>query len=92
MQFKRSMAPVALFVTAVAFPVPSLDAQVGSPRITWFTIDAGGGLSASQSGLTLRGSIGQWDAAMSANGGLRLSGGFWSGPRVDALFQDRFEQ
>ena len=64
--------------------------------IDWYSIDAGGTLSASGGSLELQGTIGQFDAT-SANelsgGSLRLTGGFWGleAAVLDQIFRDRFE-
>jgi len=92
MQLNRLLVRSGLCILLAAFPVFSLDAQTGMLRIDWFTMDAGGGVSTSSTGLTLQGTIGQWDAAVSSSRDLRLSGGFWPSPAVDVLFTDRFER
>ena len=54
----------------------------GSYVLDWYTIDSGGGSSGNGS-LTLGGTIGQPDAAISAGGSYTLAGGFWPGTAVD---------
>ncbi|KPL80486.1 hypothetical protein [Herpetosiphon geysericola] len=64
----------ALAVTVVGgiSAASSMDFEHG-----WFTIDSGGG-SASGSGYTIDGTIGQPDAASTSGGGYVLNGGFWT--------------
>ncbi|MEE4331703.1 MAG: hypothetical protein V2J10_12605 [Wenzhouxiangella sp.] len=92
MLIKPSLLRTGLIVLFATFSNPSLDAQTGALRIDWSTIDAGGGESTTPTGLTLQGTIGQWDAAVSSSGVLRVSGGFWAGPPPDELFRDRFQR
>ncbi len=64
-------------------------AQSGGPYVlTWSTIDGGGGQSSG--GLyVLTGTIGQPDAAYSADGDYEILGGFWSGgPLCFVDFED----
>ncbi|MEM1186741.1 MAG: GC-type dockerin domain-anchored protein [Planctomycetota bacterium] len=49
---------------------------LAQPSIDWYTIDGGGGFS-SGGGFTLRGTVGQPDAATSSGSGYALVGGFW---------------
>jgi len=62
--------------------------------IDWYTIDGGGGTSASGP-FSLTGTIGQHDAHPSAaqGGEFSLVGGFWGGgiPEDDTIFRDGFE-
>lgn len=44
--------------------------------IDWYTVDGGGG-SSTGTGYNVAGTIGQYDAGMSAGGPYRLAGGFW---------------
>ena len=90
----RSRLILAAFAAVPLATLPSehIGAQNGGLSIDWYTIDAGGARSTSLSGLSLHGTVGQWDAAASSSGELALRGGFWPGRRVDALFNDRFEQ
>jgi len=55
--------------------VPAAHAQL---QIDWYTIDGGGGTSSGGS-ITITGTIGQHDAAVSAGGGIECAGGFWAG-------------
>lgn len=50
----------------------------GTPAITWWTVDGGGG-TASAGAFELRGTIGQPDAGVASGGGFTLAGGFWTG-------------
>lgn len=77
-----------LLLTAAALALPASAGGVLS--IPWSTIDGGGG-SSSASGLVLRGTLGQWDAAVSDSPRYELEGGFWPGGEVDVLFRDGFE-
>jgi hypothetical protein len=89
---RLAIAAVATAGLALA-PSERIDAQAnGALAIDWYTIDAGGARSTAPSGLTLHGTIGQWDSAASSRGRLALNGGFWPGRRVDRIFSDRFEQ
>jgi len=55
-------------------------ARPGGLQIDWWTVDSGGGAS-SGGAFALSGTSGQPDAGVlqSANGTLRLEGGFWAG-------------
>ncbi len=60
----------------------------GDYQIVWSTIDAGGGTSTSEQ-YVLTGTIGQPDAAYSANENYELLGGFWpGGPLCFVEFDD----
>jgi hypothetical protein len=64
--------------------------------IDWYTIDAGGTLSASGDNWELKGTIGQADATAAnelSGGSLQLTGGFWgvTAEILDQIFRDRFE-
>jgi hypothetical protein len=60
----------------------------GQYKLSWYTIDGGGGRS-SGGDFTLTGTIGQPDAAYSADGGYELLGGFWpGGPLCIVDFRD----
>ena len=62
---------------ALLLPAYAANAQLS---ISWYTIDGGGGTSTGGS-FTLRGTIGQHDAAAPLSGGsFTLSPGFWPGP------------
>lgn len=57
----------------------SVSAQSGGGYdLTWNTIDTGGGASVDGE-YTLRGTIGQHDAAVVSGGAYTLGGGFWGG-------------
>lgn len=60
---------------AVYAPAPA-QAQPGGYSVPWWTADSGGG-GGSGGGYSLRGTIGQPDAAVGAAGGYTLHGGFW---------------
>lgn len=51
---------------------------LGDYKIVWSTIDGGGGTSSSRQYIVM-GTIGQYDAAVSAGGQYELLGGFWPG-------------
>lgn len=57
--------------------------------ITWSTMDAGGGISASDSA-TLEGTMGQVDAGKMTGSGLTMYGGFWP-VTLNSIFADGFE-
>lgn len=59
-------------------------------RITWYSIDNGGGLASFGADYVLRGTIGQPDVGVSTDGGSTvLNGGLWSASTV--VFGDGFE-
>ncbi len=62
----------------LAFVVGFVCVAFGDYKITWSTVDGGGGQS-SGGPYTLTGTIGQPDAAYSAGGNYELLGGFWTG-------------
>src|SRR5262245_59480154 len=78
-------ALIAAFAAASGWSTAT--AQVPGPyRLTWSTLDGGGGFSAGGP-YHVRGTIGQPDAGTSAGGGYRVLGGFWTpkgGPVLDA--------
>ncbi|MGK7295477.1 MAG: hypothetical protein ACNS61_06550 [Candidatus Wenzhouxiangella sp. M2_3B_020] len=78
---------LAAVVSSGAEPPPS----AGESVLRRSTIDGGGGSSSSPS-FTVRGTLGQSDAAESSNGPFVVRGGFWvrSGPS-DRLFGSGFE-
>lgn len=65
-----------IICTFLVFPV--LGQTGGHYDLTWSTIDSGGGTSNGGT-YTVRGTIGQHDAAYSAGGDYELLGGFWIG-------------
>ncbi|MEM1206101.1 MAG: hypothetical protein AAGN66_22920 [Acidobacteriota bacterium] len=74
---------------------PALGQAGGPYEITRSTIDAGGSTvrpSASPEDKWLRGTIGQPDVGVTAQGAFYLAGGFWASQgRVGILFRDGFE-
>lgn len=57
--------------------------DAASIELRWHSLDGGGGVSTGASiggQLTLRGTIGQADAAVASGGSLVLRAGFWPGP------------
>jgi hypothetical protein len=64
----------ALLVLLLIMSAPA----VSQYKITWYTIDGGGGTSTGGP-YTLNGTIGQPDAAWSSGGIYELLGGFWPG-------------
>ena len=76
----------ALVAVCVLMPLTAL-AQSGRPyKLTWTTIDGGGGTS-SGGDFALVGTIGQPDAGVMSGGDFELLGGFWPGgpPVCDCL-------
>lgn len=57
---------------------PVVTQAIGPYEIDWYTIDGGGGTSTGGP-YTLKGTIGQPDAAYSSGGNYELLGGFWAG-------------
>ncbi len=84
MKTRWTLIMALFFTTATAF---------GDYEIRWSTIDAGGGTS-SGGPYTLRGTIGQPDAADPAGEQYELSGGFWAGESCIVDFEHfaRFAQ
>lgn len=67
---------IAIFTAAYA-PAPVLAGDhAGGYGVPWWTANSGGGQSSSV-GYTLRGTIGQPEAAVAAAGGYTLHAGFW---------------
>jgi hypothetical protein len=65
-----------LLATFAAFTLTAA-AMAADYRITWHTIDGGGGYSAGGE-FELEGAMGQPDPGLSAAAGVELEGGFWS--------------
>jgi hypothetical protein len=55
--------------------------------LPWWTVDGGGGTLGIEGGYTLSGSIGQPDAGALASNDHMLSGGFWGGGKLAAVFK-----
>ena len=78
-----------LLATVLLLALASLAlAQAGTPALSWWTVDGGGGVS-SDGSYTLSGTIGQPEASQQAGDGYyAVSGGFWgaSSPPAGNLF------
>jgi hypothetical protein len=61
-----------------AFTVVAPTVTLSPQRVSWATIDGGGGTSTGGV-VTIRGTIGQPDAGRLAAGGTAINGGFWNG-------------
>jgi hypothetical protein len=72
---------IAGAVLVVATLMPSVAAQPGGYRVSWWTVDGGGGASGNGE-FSLRGTIGQPDAGTMQGGDYTLHGGFWAGAAV----------
>ena len=55
--------------------------------LSWWTVDGGGGVLGSEGGYSLRGTIGQSDAGLLAGSNYTLSGGFWGGGKLTAVYK-----
>ena len=49
-----------------------------APRVSWFTVDGGGGFNSTGGGFSVSGTIGQPDAGTTSGGNYSVNGGFWS--------------
>jgi hypothetical protein len=75
---RRVLVPVLLGLALGVTALAAAGYIPGSYAINWWTVDAGGGLSAG--GLyTVNGTAGQLDAGMHSGGSYQLTGGFWGG-------------
>jgi hypothetical protein len=72
---KHRILPTLLVLILLAVAVSPAVAS-GGYNLSWWTVDGGGGTSAS-SGYSLSGTVGQSDAGELAGGTYQLSGGFW---------------
>ena len=72
---KRKMITISVLLLFIVLSASVASAQY---EISWHTIDGGGG-SSSGGPYSLMGTIGQPDAAYSADGNFELLGGFWPG-------------
>ena len=77
--FRAAPALAACSATLLAAQSGHAFGGPGTLAINWWTIDCGGGTSTG-GGLTLSGTVGQYDAGPRlTSGSLRLTGGFWAG-------------
>jgi hypothetical protein len=75
----RRWGILAIALIAVLVGISLAWAQDGELALTWFSIDAGGGISSDDSRYALFGTIGQPDAGPLTSDGYALSGGFHAG-------------
>jgi hypothetical protein len=70
---------------------------LGSVELSWYSVDAGGGVTMTGGDFSLVGTVGQADAGALAGGAFSLTGGFLAAPPSepcngpDAIFCDGFE-
>jgi hypothetical protein len=64
---------------------------LGDYKIVWSTIDGGGGTSSGGQYIVM-GTIGQYDAAVSAGGRYELLGGFWPGGPICIIDLEDFSR
>ena len=77
-----------LFLLSIILILFSANAQ----EINWHSIDAGGGISTGNNGISLLGVIGQNDNSRMTSGNISLSGGYLPLPvDNDLIFVDSFE-
>lgn len=94
--FAATLMPAAVALAATLASPPPAAAQSGAPfEIRKYTIDSGGGISASGP-VAVQGTLGQPDAnATVSAGAYRIRGGFWAAPAEplpdDILLRDSFE-
>ena len=53
--------------------------------LSWYTVDAGGGLS-SEGATTLQGTVGQADTGAMSGGEYTVTGGFWGGATTETHY------
>jgi hypothetical protein len=77
--FASALAAILLLILlASARPAQADSAEAASFSISWWTVDAGGGVSTA-TGFSLNGTAGQPDAGSLTSAAFSLSGGFWGG-------------
>jgi hypothetical protein len=76
---KRFCAHLLLLMgLLLSLALPALASDGGPYELPWYTADSGGGMSSGGS-YTVRGTIGQPDAAIMSGGQFGVQGGFWPG-------------
>lgn len=74
----KASTRLALAITAAIAIASGCRVAAANYEIAWYTIDGGGGVSASFT-YEVSGTVGQPDAGSSTGGGYELTGAFWAG-------------
>ena len=78
---------LALLVGGLLFTTTVLTAGSQGYDLSWWTVDGGGGSLSIEGGYSLSGSLGQPDAGALTSDDYVLSGGFWSGGGLAAVYR-----
>ncbi|MFO7679885.1 MAG: hypothetical protein R6X34_07520 [Chloroflexota bacterium] len=79
----KTITLICLLVLGLLLIIGAAYAEANDYTLSWWTVDGGGGTSASST-YDLSGTIGQPDAGSMSGGGYVLAGGFWGGGRSEA--------
>jgi hypothetical protein len=78
---------LALLVGGLLLTTTALTASSPGYDLSWWTVDGGGGSLSIEGSYSLSGSIGQPDAEVLAGSDYILSGGFWAGGELAAVYK-----
>ena len=85
---KRTIPVLLVFlVSGLLFTSTALTSSSQGYDLSWWTVDGGGGSLGSEDGYSLNGSLGQPDTGALAGNDYTLSGGFWGGGKLTAVYK-----